>query len=350
MTTSNLSDTSTTRQSPLPSQCDSEKFIKFPKIENLENEFRFPTEEEQKEHCVYIVATEKLDGANLGVYIPRIGLPSFYSRNGLNADGLYNFSNDKTQLVPFVEIVQGYLQFLGQTNGSRAQGIWFWGEYFGNGVMNRVKYNGKRGRVMFYDAMLDMPDRGFLNPFVLDLLVDAVDSWAAKNGYEDGAFARWFLKNKYVPRLETVTKETLREFYPLPCKSEFSDSDNREGWVVTMFSENGFYRRWKIKDEKFSETRIPSKASVHCPVLSRLRELFKGYVTLNRAQGILTKTPERRKIDKLVKMLIQDAREDFMHDHGAELEGFDDKMIRKVFNAGADPFMRIKEAIALEVR
>lgn len=223
---------------------------------------------------MHVVATEKLDGANLGVYVPVHGLPSFYSRNGLDAENLYNFANDKNQLKGFIEIIQGYFQ--AHESISVVKGYWFWGEYFGSGIMKRINYTGQRGQFRFYDAMPDMERGAHLDPQLLAMLTDAVDGWASKNHCE--------------------------------------------------------------------------KASVNSPVLSRLRELFKGYVTLNRAQGILTKTPERRKLDKLVKMLIQDAREDFMNDHGAELEGFDDKMIRKVFNAGADPFMRIKEAIALEVQ
>ena len=341
MTLSSL-DTSTTLQSPLPSQCDPEKFIKFPKIENIETDFKFPSVAEQKEHNVQIVATEKLDGANLGVYIPREGLPSFYSRNGLNADDLYNFANDKNGLKTFVEVVQLYLQDKG------IQGFWFWGEYFGKNVMNRVKYR-TRGGVRFYDAMPDVENSRFLRLHELQDLVDELGRVAWDNRiYEWGVANLWFLRCVCVPSGEYVTPNDLREHYPLPLKSGFADEDNREGWIVTMYGDDGFYRRWKMKDEKFRETSIPSmKVSKNADLMS-LQLLFKSYLTDARAVGILTKTPERKRIDKLVKALIADAREDFLREHGEKLAEYDDKTKKQVFNAGSEPFLLIKKAIAFE--
>lgn len=344
--TCNSSAISTTPQSPLQSQCDPEKFIKFPRIENIETEFKFPTIEEQRENHTFVIATEKLDGANLGVYIPSTGLPSFYSRNGLNADGLYNFVNDKAQLETFVEIVQAYLRDRG------IKGHWFWGEYFGKGVMNRVKYNGQRGRIRFYDAMPDTENSHFLRPNEIEKLISDIEIFAHDRlAFEWGCVQSWFLRHK-LPKgfldCEYVTPANLRELYPLPSKSDFSDDDNREGWVVTMYNQQGFYRRWKMKDEKFRETPIPSSNPEKNLDLINLQTIFKGYLTDARAMGILSKTPERRRIDKLVREFINDAREDFMRDHGEELAQFDDKFKKHVFNAGAEPFLKIKKAIAFE--
>lgn len=338
--------TNTIPQSPLQSQCDPRKFIKFPRIENIETEFKFPTIEEQRENHTFVVATEKLDGANLGVYIPSKGLPSFYSRNGLNADGLYNFVNDKAQLATFIKIVQAYLLDKG------IAGHWFWGEYFGKGVMNRVKYNGQRGRIMFYDAMPDVEGGRFLRPPEIEQLISDMECFAHDLlGYKWGCIQNWFLRHKLpkgFPDNEYMTPKNLKELYPLPSKSDFSDDDNREGWVVTMYNSQGFYRRWKMKDEKFRETPVPSSSPAKNLDLINLQTIFKGYLTDARAMGILSKTPERRRIDRLVKMFIADAREDFLGDHGEELAQFDDKLKRQVFNAGSEPFLRIKKAIAFE--
>ena len=340
--TCNSSDTNTIPQSPLQSQCDPKKFIKFPRIENIETEFKFPTIEEQKEHGAIIVATEKLDGSNLGVYIPREGIPSFYSRNGLNADGLYNFVNDKNRLKMFIELVQLYLQ------EKNMQGHWFWGEYFGKGVMNRIKYRAPSGDFRFYDAMPDIKDSHFLRPNEIQDLVNDLSRIAWNHRIYEWSPKLWFLQYFRLPSGEYVTPKDLREFYPLPSRSNFSDDDNREGWVVTMFGPDGFYRRWKMKDEKFRETPIPSSNPEKNLDLINLQTIFKGYLTDARAMGILSKTPERRRIDKLVREFINDAREDFMRDHGEELAKFDDKFKKHVFNAGAEPFLKIKKAIAFE--
>ena len=103
-----------------------------------------------------------------------------------------------------------------------------------------------------------------------------------------------------------------------------------------------------MKDEKFRETPIPSSNPEKNLDLINLQTIFKGYLTDARAMGILSKTPERRRIDKLVREFINDAREDFIRDHGEELAQFDDKFKKHVFNAGAEPFLKIKKAIAFE--
>ena len=71
---------------------DESKFRKFPKIENLELASEFPIAAVCQSSKFFV--SEKIDGCNLGVYVPLDNETpfSFYSRSGINANTLYNFS------------------------------------------------------------------------------------------------------------------------------------------------------------------------------------------------------------------------------------------------------------------
>lgn len=324
-------------------------FIPFGKIERLEEFSDIPSAGEAFNPDMHIVATEKIDGANLGIWIPINGIPSYYSRSGLNADGLYNFKNDYRKLLHFLEFAQRRIQ---EDAGdekliypANTRGLYLWGEYFGKGINNRIKYD-EQGDVVFYDAAIVTDVTTRLNPYQVERVcmdfVKTADRVEKGDMFMEEIRSRFLKPVEYAGACSENVLSDLKNFYKLPTKSEFAD-DNREGWVVTMFNKNGFYRRWKYKDEKFEDRRIAQS-----PELQKFKRLFMDYLTDNRAIDLLSKTPEREKLDVLVRALITDAREDFLKDHGKELEGFDEKFKRQVFNAGGTPFQLVKQAIMRE--
>ena len=354
-----MKDIPTTEKFLLQSQFDSKRFIKFPKIENLETEEAFPDAFTLETASFWF--SEKIDGANLGMWLPLKGelkgVPSFYSRSGQNADGLFKFGDHKHQLRLFVEELVKFFLTPGITYGdfktddfADADGVYLWGEYYGDRINRRIDY-GTEGFFKFYDLMIvkgmpEMPEMvppkyfaGFASAFY---------------NFNPNLYRQIKPGDETDPLLlppvrighPISKKEDLLDILKLPIVSQFSPKgSNAEGFVITMTSLDS-RRRWKLKDEKFVE-KIPPDIHAVDPEYQTLHTEFMGYINENRAIGILSKTTERR-VDRLTGMLLKDAREDFMADHKKALEGKDNKWLKSVFNVGALGFKTIKHVLAKE--
>lgn len=355
-----MSDIPTTENCPLPSQFDAKKFIKFPSIENLENDYRFPTPEQLKENECQFWITEKIDGANLGMYLPlkgeQKGIPSFFSRSGQNADNLFGFASHKNKLHVFLKHLVNFFNknivyYSINTKEIRkwCEGIYLWGEYYGNRINRRINY-GVDGSFKFYDIMLVCNgDREAVlqSPqFFLDFYI----AFHAHDCPDELLYGDSFLWLPIKIGNRPNTKEELISRLRLPVVSKLCD-DTSEGYVITCAGNNGFYRRWKLKDEKFKEKNKVKKArfeeSVN-PEFTKLHDEFISYITLNRAIGVLSKTTERKKVDRLVMALLADAKEDFMKVHGNDMADRDPKFVKGVFNVGSLAFLTIKKALSEE--
>lgn len=314
-------------------------FFKYPSIENVETVTRFPTRAERIDaHSEYYI-TEKIDGCNLGIWIPRDGEPKFYSRNGENAMmGLYNFQGHKHLLDTFIACAKKYVNRFPE----RVKGFYFWGEYFGNHIIRRINY-GDGGHFKFYDIMIvreNDTEVRLEHPEVFKLHTDRIVNIAR---YNHGECMDLF---SYPHRLDgSLTLEDVTTEFPVPCSSNYSE-DNSEGWVITLVGD-GMYKKLKYKDPKFKEIHMRKKrvkTEVNDPEASRLNEEFLGYITENRAIGILSKTVDRD-MSKLVRALIADAKTDFIADHQKEWESHDNAFFKVVFNAGSKPYLTMKKVV-----
>ena len=353
----------------LQSQYDRKHFFKFPKIKNLGNseiyddaekipENGFPSLELQKKMGLSFYVSEKIDGCNIGLYIPKDGSnPYFFSRNGEDATGLFDFEKDKDQLKHFVECVQ---KFLAVATDIDAEGIYFWGEYFGNRVNRRINY-GDKGRVRFYDAMfvtkenLDDPTRSpkLLTPLFFVILCVQINIFATQNGYADELkdSMMWEFLYPIDVDFESASKEELLEkFVPEKFESQFAiDHSFPEGFVITAADDDKIVGRWKIKAQKFLERekqpKLPKEVDDE---LINARNVFAEYLNVNRAIAVLSKTTDRTMKTLLVEF-VNDAKEDFLEEH-PEVKVKDEKWLKAVFNAGKKPYLTMLEAIKQEVQ
>lgn len=352
-------DTTTSENFPLQSQFDPKKFIKYPSIENLENEYEFPTPEQLKNYQCRFWYSEKIDGANIGMYLPlrgeNKGIPSFFSRSGQNAENLFGFSAHKNKLRLFIKHLAEmlddptvrYRSF--STEALKwCEGIYLWGEYYGDRINRRVNY-GVDGFFKFYDIMLVckgdthsvMQSPRYFFDFSIALIFNCPDELIEGDS---------FILRPILLESNLSSKEDLMKRLPLPAKSGLCD-DNTEGYVITCTGNNGFFRRWKWKDPRFKEKNKVKKPhfeeSVN-PEFTALHDEFVSYITLNRAVGVLSKTTERKRVDRLVVALLTDAKEDFMKAHGNDMADRDQKFVKGVFNVGSLAFMTIKKALSME--
>jgi hypothetical protein len=357
--TSDLSDIPIMENCQLQSQFDSKKFIKYPSIENLESEEDFPTPEQIRDYELQFWYSEKIDGANLGIYVPlkgeRKGVPSFYSRSGQNADNLFGFAAHKNRLKVFLKhLVDFFDQDIVYQSFSTAsvrkwcEGIYLWGEYYGDRINRRVKY-GVDGAFKFYDIMLVC--EGDTQSLIQKpkYFSDFCTAFTTNNCPTELIEGDSFLLPPIIIDSDISTKEDLMKRFPLPAKSGLCD-DNTEGYVITCAG-SGVFRRWKWKDPKFKEKtreKKPHFEETVNPEFNALHNEFISYITLNRAIGVLSKTTERKKVDRLVKDLLTDAKEDFMKVHGNDMKDRDPKFAKGVFNVGSLAFMTIKKALTIE--
>lgn len=322
-----------------------ETFIKFPKIELLETADNFPTPNEAR-HSMWF-AIEKIDGCNIGMHIPidEKEPVRFYSRNGQDADGLFNFKEDKKQLEGFIRDLREFCTI--QMRNQQPEGVYnpfcdslyLWGEYFGSNVNKRIDY-GVDGSFKFYNFEIDgtrIESPSVFNDFFGRFCFNYPES------------KRFILFSERVDSYEfkVSDRNDLMNAFTFPTKSGINPNANAEGFVFTRMpmSDMGF-DRWKWKDPSFSERPcVGAKKTELDDDYESLHSDFMRYVNENRAFSVISKTPERN-IGKLCGLLIKDAKEDFLHDNMERIKGKSDDYMKKVYNIGSHGFLTIKTVLA----
>ena len=337
-----------TPQSKLQSQFDPKQFHRYPKIKNIEEAFDpdFYDSEDDFNNFVnkatpntFFYVSEKIDGANIGVWVPRRGLPSFFSRNGEDPEKLYRFSEDKEQLVEFVTGVQKLLS----EDDVDIAGFYFWGEYYGSYINKRIKYRDD-SHFRFYDAIVVGTD-GSENAIGMgvNIILNSVDNLEGYRGFYER-----FCTPSYV---SNASFAQVRKICALPSKSELADDDNKEGNVYVVMRFDPAYQygmkiigRYKDKDERFSDKKAKPNAKTVIEPWKKYNELFGSYINKNRALDTRSKTSVTN-LQKLSMMLIQDAIYDFDRDYEDELKQFDNLELKKIHNAGSKPFLLMKNLL-----
>ena len=292
-----------------------------------------------------IFVSEKLDGANLGAYLSfKDETVSFFSRNGENASGLFSFADYLPTMEDLFASIHAYFKHLSHN----CEGIYLYGEYIGNKVMRRINYD-VANRVVFYDMFFCMKSGDMIQVDPLTFRTTFTEFIEQNNKYSEN-----FLFTDCILLGETPIEDVFR-LLPLPFKSGFSPKgDNAEGYVITYINEFGKCVKWKLKDERFKErkgtTNPKANSNIFAEKVFTLQRVFKEFFTLTRAEGILTKTTERKRVDVLVKTLIEDAKVDFLKEYGDQIRDLTDKEKRRIYNIGSMPFLLMKEALALDTQ
>ena len=307
------------------------KFRKFPKIENLDLTTEFPIASVCETSKFFV--SEKIDGCNLGVYIPldKETPFSFYSRSGINANTLYNFERDKVKLCPFLE----YFRRFCAEELKGVEAVYLWGEYYGELINRRIKY-GVDGWFKFYN--ISTTEDGIDSPIRFNEIM-------TKFMEQFPIYGEFILLAKEI-NLKVSNKSDLMDACKFPAKSEVAPTEHREGYVFTCVTKDGEVFRWKHKDPEFLEKKCSGGGKqIDDGDLGTLKALFRDYITENRVYSVLSKTPERN-IGKLCGLLMADAKEDFLLENGELLKDKDEDYLKKVFNVGSLGFMTIKTVLA----
>lgn len=299
-----------------------EEFIYYPKIYHFLDYCKMPYQTGPSRFYV----SEKIDGCNIGLSINRDSHVCAFSRNGEDANcGLFRFKYDSSMIEPLITQVVKYI------NSHDLERVYLFGEYFGSNVCNRIKY-GVSADFRFYDG-LAIPCTGRL---VNNIRLAPVQLDAMFN--ELGAY----LKDRFLVRFTEYRcdKNELYSQLVLPVHSEYCN-DNAEGYVITLLDSHGYYAsNFKLKDPNFSDRKSPKFKYSES---KNLNTQFIDLINKNRALDLLSKTTERQ-IDKLARMLIDDAKSDFVNLNPQILD-FDEKEQKRIFNARSAPFLILKSVI-----
>lgn len=320
-------------------QFSNQYFRKFPKIELIEcARDQFPTADQLRNHQYRLMISEKVDGSNIGLYIP-IGdrnQPVYpFTRNGDDPTSLYNFEHDCNQLTQVVDCIRHYY------GDQPISGIYLWGEYYGSNILRRIKYRNK-GTFVFYNMMIvtDINDRSvkMVNP---DQFNQIVDDLVGQFDVDPAMFL------KSTPIDDVYSIDDLINTIKFPVKSAFADDDDVEGFVITVVDNMGsIVNQFKIKDSRFAEKKATKVVINRQSSVIDARNLFQTYITDSRAVSVISKTADRSNIPNLVRMLIADAKQQFMADNPHIVETYDKDQLKFIFNAGNAGFIAIKRALS----
>lgn len=309
-------------------------FIKFPKLEHYSTYKDLITEENYGQFGCRI--TEKIDGQNIGCYIPmdKTKEIEFYSRNGLrfNISCFNEIEQELTEkLVLFREnfIKRDYLGI-----GDVVTGIYLNGEYYGSKSIARIKYNTEHN-VKFYSVKIipnnNFEESGYLPMCVLvglldpELMIDEkwIDSF--KPSEEDLSFP---VLSKYTTHTDNSIKEMA------------------EGYVIWWHNDKGeVVQVLKHKspdfDDKVKRTGGQPKLDKN---LMTLNEQYREYINENRVIDAFSKFGEIPTVKDMIFAVSKDAQEDFIKDY-PEVIKLSDKDRRKVFSVGSKLFLLVDKVI-----
>ena len=272
--------------------------------------------------------SEKLDGSNIAVYF-RPNLPiEITSRKQHNNDfqGVMGLMNGI--YADFTNAVQA------KVDSTNNVSVRLYGEVFGKGIIPRIYY-GEDKKVRFFDMEVDGLGAN-PNQFI---------SWLTRIGFEDMHAPILAVVNSLEEALAYETESLVSAIEPETAKGK---PNYIEGIVIKPFDEviktdQGSLFYLKKKNARFiekSNEKMPKAKVVH-----PLNAEFRTYITESRMWSVFSKDgkPESFKdIGKFVKLILEDAKEDFLADN-KEVDSSD----KKIFNGG-DVCAKLLKAYLIE--
>lgn len=285
-------------------------FCKFPKIEEV-----FSIEELQSKIKGRYYVQEKIDGSNIGIYIEPDKEPVFYTRNGAPFDA-YGFDKYREY---FKGRFEGFINRISDP-------FYFHGEYYGKGILNRVRYDDHGNHIKIF-AMRDLKEDCLICP---DVMGAAIAIGAPE--VQDFFVTHW-------TNTDTILLPDICRF---PKKSGFCD-DNREGYVIYDTDDAGkILGIYKYKDPRFKDKK-PFNLQVLDENGVELHKAFLGYLTKNRMLDTLSKFGGKGKAKVILSAFIKDAKEDFAKDF--DVLGLSKEQAKVVLNGGSTPYQLYKQCM-----
>ena len=307
------------------------KFIQWPKIKSLHN----LTTDELNVLCnlnTLWTVTEKIDGTNFSLSITendyKVGRRNGYLDNNTS---FYNIFNNIYKLEKLINITQKHIK-----NCSDINRIIYFGEYFGNKVINRIYY-GDDYRFRIFGEYVEFNNN--------------TSKWIPfERLYQN--LCNNDLNNLIVPTFGVYNSiEDTFSFPNTGITSLYSDnehSDPMEGVVIMPYNispiDGDYNYIIKNKNPIFLEKAIPSsKLQVTDNELENLRNKFKEYCTESRMVSVFSKIgmPLNGINDAgiYIKEWLQDAYEDFIQENSlTNISKGNKRFITSVGSLGFDIF------------
>lgn len=299
-------------------------FQKWPKIQNsYQQKFidvflaEFPELAEET-----FVITEKLHGSCLQIFFQPNQPWQVGKRTAFLADGEKFFG--VRDVLPEYELFFEYIQATVNVSGVS---IRLFGELVGPGIQKGVNY-GPRKKPFFFGYMIN----------------DVLQPWQRFRGFADAHdFSHLLVPviSEFDSLEATLAVDT--GFNSKLTSPDYEGENVAEGVVIqplcrVYVNNGGKTFLLKKKNEKFLEkSKAKHPPSPGDPEIMRLSAEFKLYITENRLQGIFSKhgeIAEPAQIGDYIRLMLEDAKEDFSADHGDALAKLEKGEQRKVFNVG----------------
>ena len=293
--------------------------LKYSSIENsYQNKYidMFRKHYDQIDNETYIIQ-EKLDGANISLYFFPDGEFKIASRNKFiekdeNFFDVWNVIKSDT----YKELIEHCFELIYQNNCV----IIIYGELYGRGVQNRIDYG---------------PNKYFS---LFDMTVHFLDDDNITNISQFSIRSNPILSKYMVESYAIVTGlDTALEYKP-------DNFDEIEGVVIKPYFEvykspQGSVFYLKNKNPKFTEKEKKKpkvqKENKFSDEVNEMGTLFGTYVNENRVLSIFSKEGEiqdTNDIGKYIKLVLEDAKEDFFKENDFDETKFDKNELKYIFN------------------
>ncbi len=303
-------------------------FKKYPSLENSYRQKhieRFLCDFPELKDCQYIL-TEKRDGSNICLICNHQNLDfAICSRNRKIKE-----DEDFYGIKKILPYYQELLDFQSKMADELSLYVYIYGEIFGKGIQKRINYGNDKFFEIFdvgiedQDGNFEMKPQEFIynNEILSKYMVPVI-------GFING--------------LENALNYTPNNF------------DEIEGIVIKPYEKvytnvvgKTFYL--KNKNPKFEEKGNKKKKSEKPKYSERaegLKREFNSYITKNRLLSVFSKEGEiedQKEIGKYIKLVLEDAKEDFYKDNQDFDEGqFGKDELKYIFNVGAIIVEMLKE-------
>lgn len=268
------------------------------------------------------IAREKIDGANIQlVFTPgqpmKVGKRTSFLNEG---EAFFDIWNTLEKYKEELEILQN------RTNLTETT-IRLYGEIYGNGIQKRVDYGNEK-----YIVFFDIEVAGELQ----------------SQKYFDEIMRELGLNDFIPPKVGFYNNLNSALNFDVNFDSHILGKDNNpaEGIVIQPYNKVVYLfdtpDRFilKKKSDKFSEKEgvkeHKPREQINPELLSILTN-FRSYINTNRVLSVFSKhgeIQEPKEIGKYIKLILDDAKEDFLKDH--EIPELDEKSTKIVFNVGTD--------------
>lgn len=265
------------------------------------------------------VLTEKIHGSNLQIAVDGNNV-RFGSRNG------WTDNNFQGAYIP--DAVGNVLNILIDYSVYTGNEVRLFGELFGDGIQKGVMY-GKEKRFLAFGIMLNNERQPF--PVLQDIIPEEY----------------------IVPVVAVVNNLNEALNYNTEFDSTILGIENNisEGIVITplfdaYLDRNGSPFSLKKKNNQFSEkTHSPKEVKISEGVYELSTE-FRKYINHNRIQSVFSKygtITAPSEIGKYIKLVLEDAMDEFIKDFGDEYNDMDKPEQKTVTNIGSSLANMLKE-------